>query len=157
VGGTNFQAPSYDPQRHVFFLAFLDSEGVSSYQPAQYTRGQIFSGAHFSVRLPPVSEPTYGIMALDAQTGRKLWTSPTARPTLQAGVLATRGELVFAGTTEGNLLGVDARTGQPLWHFQTGGTILAAPMSYSVAGTQFIAIAAGNTLYGFALPEKGEH
>ena len=157
VGGTNFQAPSYDPQRHVFFLAFLDSEGVSSYQPAQYTRGQIFSGAHFSVRLPPVSEPAYGIMALDAQTGRKLWSSPTARPTLQAGVLATRGELVFAGTTEGNLLGVDARTGQPLWHFQTGGTILAAPMSYSVAGTQFIAIAAGNTLYGFALPEKGEH
>jgi len=26
-------------------------------------------------------------------------------------------------------------------------------MSYSVDGTQFIAIAAGNTLYSFALPE----
>ena len=157
VGGTNFQAPSYDPERHVFFLAFLDSEGVSSYQPAQYSRGQIFSGAHFSVRMQPVSEPAYGIMALDAPTGRKLWTFPTARPTLQAGVLATRGELVFAGTTEGNVLALDARTGQPLWHFQTGGPILAAPMSYSVDGAQFIAIAAGNTLYGFALPVYGEH
>jgi alcohol dehydrogenase (cytochrome c) len=50
------------------------------------------------------------------------------------------------------LLALDARTGKPLWHFQTGGPILAAPMSYSVGGTQFIALAAGNTLYGFALP-----
>jgi alcohol dehydrogenase (cytochrome c) len=93
-------------------------------------------------------------MALDAQTGRKVWTSPIARPSLQAGVLATGGEVVFAGTTEGNLLALDARTGQPLWHFQTGGPILAAPMSYSVDGEQFIALAAGNMLYGFALPGK---
>jgi alcohol dehydrogenase (cytochrome c) len=155
VGGTNFQAPSYDPRRHVFFLGFLDSEGVSSYQHAEYTRGQIFVGAHFNVRLVPVSEPAYGIMALDAQTGRKLWTFPTARPSLQAGVLGTRGELVFAGTTEGNLLALDSRTGHPLWHFQAGGPIMAAPMSYSVNGVQFIALAAGNTLYGFALPGKG--
>lgn len=153
VGGTNFQAPSYDSQHHVLFLAFLDSEGVSSYQPAHYTRGQIYSGAHFNVRLPAVSEPTYGIMALDVPTGRKLWVSPTAHPSLQAGVLATRGEVVFAGTTEGNLLALDARTGKPLWHFQTGGPILAAPMSYSVDGAQFVALAAGNMLYGFALPE----
>jgi alcohol dehydrogenase (cytochrome c) len=60
---------------------------------------------------------------------------------------------VLAATAEGNLLGLDARTGHSLWHFQTGAPILGAPMSYSVAGTQFIAIAAGNTLYSFALPE----
>jgi alcohol dehydrogenase (cytochrome c) len=152
VGGTNFQAPSYDSRRQVFFLSFLDSEGVSSYQPAHYTRGQIFSGGHFDVRLAPVSEPAYGIMALDAATGRKLWVTPVAHPTLQAGVLATRGEVVFAGTTEGNLLALDSRSGKPLWHFQTGGPILAAPMSYGVDGKQFVALAAGNMLYGFALP-----
>jgi GntP family gluconate:H+ symporter len=38
---------------------------------------------------------------------------------------------------------MDALTGQPLWHFQTGGPILAAPMSYSVNAAQFMAIAAG--------------
>jgi hypothetical protein len=41
-----------------------------------------------------------------------------------------------------------------LWHFQTGAVIAAAPMSYSVGGTQFVALAAGNTLYSFALPEQ---
>ena len=154
VGGTNFQAPSYDSAGHVLFLNFLDAEGGSSYQAAQYKPGQLFTGAHFSARLPPASEPVQGVMALDVQTGRKLWTFPVSRLTLQAGVVATRGEVVFAATAEGNLLGLDARTGKALWHFQTGATISASPMSYSVDGTQFVAIAAGNTLYSFALPEK---
>jgi alcohol dehydrogenase (cytochrome c) len=153
VGGTNFQPPSYDRLRHVLFLNFLDAEATASYQPAQYQRGQVFSGAHFSVRLPPSHEPEQGVMALDVLTGRKLWTFPVTRLSLQAGVLATRGEVVLAATAEGNLLGLDALTGRSLWHFQTGAPILGAPMSYSVDGTQFIAIAAGNTLYSFALPE----
>jgi alcohol dehydrogenase (cytochrome c) len=154
VGGTNFQAPSYDAAHHVLFLNFLDAEGGSSYQAVQYKRGQIFTGAHFSAQLPPASEPLQGVMALDTLTGRRLWTFPVPRLSLQAGVLATRGGIVFAATAEGNLLGLDTRTGQSLWHFQTGGPITAAPMSYSIDGTQFVAIAAGNTLYSFALPER---
>jgi alcohol dehydrogenase (cytochrome c) len=153
VGGTNFQAPSYDQARHVLFLSFLDAEGGSSYQAAQYQRGQVFTGAHFTARLPPIGEAVQGVMALDVQTGRKLWTFPVSRLSLQAGVLATRGEVVFAATAEGNLLGLDAHTGKPLWHFQTGAQIMAAPMSYSVDGTQFIAVVASNTLYSFALPD----
>jgi alcohol dehydrogenase (cytochrome c) len=151
VGGTNFQAPSFDSARHVFYLTFLDGAGGASYQPAEYRRGQIFSGAHFNNKLPPVSGSEQGIMALDSRSGHKLWTFPTPRLSLQAGVLATRGEVVFAATAEGNLLGLDAHTGKPLWHFQTGAPIMASPMSYSVDGTQFVAVAAGNTLYSFSL------
>jgi alcohol dehydrogenase (cytochrome c) len=151
VGGTNFQAPSFDAQRHVFYLTFLDGVGGASYQPAEYKRGQIFSGAHFNNKLPPVSGSEQGVMALDSQTGHKLWTFLTPRLSLQAGVLATRGEVVFASTAEGNLLGLDAHTGKPLWHFQTGAPIMASPMSYSVDGVQFVAVTAGNTLYSFSL------
>jgi alcohol dehydrogenase (cytochrome c) len=154
VGGTNFQAPSFDPAHHVLYLSFLDGEGSASYQPAEYKRGQVFSGAHFGDRPPSFSDSVQGVMALDTLTGRKLWTFPVPRVSLQAGVLGTRGEVVFAATSDGNLLGLDARTGKSLWHFQTGGQITASPMSYSVEGTQFVAIAAGNTLYGFALPDR---
>ena len=104
----------------------------------------------------PTRPPEHGVMALDVLTGAKLWTFPVTRLTLPAGVLATRGEVVFAATAEGNLLGLDARNGQPLWHFQTNRPIVASPMSYSVDGAQFVAVSAGNTLYVFALPE-GRH
>ena len=154
VGGTNFQAPSFDRGRHVLFLSFIDGEGGARYQPAEYKRGQLFTGANFSGGQRPLRETTQGVMAFDVRTGRKLWTFPVSRGSLQAGVLATRGEVVFAATAEGNLIALDSRTGKSLWHFQTGGPIMAAPMSYGVDGTQFIAIAAGNTLYSFALPDQ---
>jgi alcohol dehydrogenase (cytochrome c) len=154
VGGTNFQAPSYDRTRQVLFLSFIDAEGSASYEPAIYQRGQIFTGAHFGGRRPPSVEPMQGVMALDVLSGRKLWTFPLTRGSLSAGVLATRGDVVFAASAEGNLIALDARSGTTLWHFQTGGQIMASPMSYSVDGTQFIAITAGNTLYSFALPPR---
>ena len=153
VGGTNFQAPSYDSTRRVLFLNYLDSEVTATYQPAQYKSGQTFTGANFGARHGPSREPEHGVMALDVLTGRRLWTFPVTRLTLPAGVLATRGDVVFAATAEGNLLGLDAHSGKPLWHFQTNIAIMASPMTYSVDGTQFVAIAAGNTLYSFALPE----
>ena len=153
VGGTNFQAPSFDRKSHVLFLSFIDGEGSARYQPAQYQRGQLFTGANFSGGRH-LGDMTQGVMALDVRTGRKLWTFPVTRFSLQAGVLATRGEVVFAGTSEGNLIALDSRTGRSLWHFQTGATISASPMSYGVDGTQFIALAAGNMLYSFALPER---
>jgi alcohol dehydrogenase (cytochrome c) len=154
VGGTNFQAPSYDRTRQVLFLGFIDAEGSASYEPATYHRGQIFTGAHFGSRRPPSVEPTQGVMALDVLSGRKLWTFPLTRGSLSAGVLATRGDVVFAASAEGNLIALDARSGKSLWHFQTGGQIMASPISYSVDGTQFVAITAGNMLYSFALPDR---
>jgi alcohol dehydrogenase (cytochrome c) len=155
VGGTNFQAPSYDAVGRVLYLAFIDAEGSAAYQPARYQPGQAFTGANFGAsREPRTHEPEQGVIALDVLSGRTLWKFPVARASIQAGVLGTRGGVVFAATAEGNLIALDARTGQALWHFQTGAVHSAAPISYSVDGTQFIALAAGNTLYSFALPER---
>jgi alcohol dehydrogenase (cytochrome c) len=47
---------------------------------------------------------------------------------------------------------VDAKTGKPLWHFNTGQDLSASPMSYSVVGKQYVAIAAGSDIFSFALP-----
>lgn len=45
----------------------------------------------------------------------------------------------------------DARTGQMLWSTAVGGAVHAGPMTYAVDGTQFVTIAAGRTLFAFAL------
>jgi alcohol dehydrogenase (cytochrome c) len=49
---------------------------------------------------------------------------------------------------------LDASAGKPLWHFPTGGAIFANPASFLVNGRQHVAIAAGNGLFAFALPEQ---
>ena len=103
---------------------------------------------------PRAGEPaaSSGIKAIDPETGEARWDFKTSQGSLQNGVLATAGNVLFASIRDGNLVALDARTGAHLWHFQTGTTPAASPMSYAVGGKQYVAIAAGNTIYAFALP-----
>jgi glucose dehydrogenase len=68
-----------------------------------------------------------------------------------SGILTTDSDLVFAGGREGYFHALDARTGTLLWKANLGGEIVAGPMSYAVDGKQYVAIAAGNNLFVFAL------
>ena len=68
------------------------------------------------------------------------------------GALSTAGHLVFGGDSEGNFIAFDARTGKDLWHIQLGAAIYSSPITYSVAGRQYVAIPAGAALFAFELP-----
>jgi alcohol dehydrogenase (cytochrome c) len=152
VGGTNFQAPSYDKQAGLFFLAFQDAETFAVSAPDTYVPGRLFWGRGEATRRPQLREPVQGVMAWDPAKGQKVWSFPLTRNSLSAGVLATRGGVVFAASAEGWLYGLDATSGQPLWKYYTGGAISASPVSYAVDGRQYVAVAAGAQVVSFALP-----
>jgi alcohol dehydrogenase (cytochrome c) len=151
--GTNFQAPSYDKDSAVFFVTFTDAQGFAISAPAVNVRGQEYLGR--GVGTPPEGPaPDQGVKAIDSRTGEQLWKFSTTRSTSSAGVLGTRGGLVFAATAEGQFLALDAKSGKPLWNFRIGVPITASPISYAVDGRQFVAISAGNMVYSFALPRQ---
>jgi len=61
--------------------------------------------------------------------------------------------MIFAGY--GNeFLALDADSGQVLRRIRVGGEIKAAPVSYNVAGRQYVAVLAGNSLFAFAVPQS---
>ena len=68
-----------------------------------------------------------------------------------AGILTTASDLLFSGGREGFFYALDARTGQLLWKAPVAGIVQAAPMSYAINGRQYVAIAAGNSLYAYTL------
>ncbi len=68
------------------------------------------------------------------------------------GVLTTAGDVVFSGGREGYFFALDARSGELLWRASLGGQVNSGPMSYAVGGKQYVAIAAGSSLFSFALP-----
>jgi alcohol dehydrogenase (cytochrome c) len=68
-----------------------------------------------------------------------------------AGVLTTASDLLFSGSREGYFFALNARTGELLWKASLGGQVNSGPMSYSVNGKQYIAVAAGTSLFTFAL------
>ena len=59
------------------------------------------------------------------------------------GVMTSAGGLVFQGRGKGNLVVIDANTGQQLHSIDVGTSMMAAPMTYSIDGEQYIAIMAG--------------
>ena len=154
-GGSNFQAPSYSPKTGWMYFAYHDGAGRYSAGEAPYEAGRQFwgrgSGGGPSGSTVPDEQ---GVQAFDPETGRSKWKFPLIQSSLSAGVLATAGGVVFAGSREGNLIALDAITGKPLWHFGAGAEIASSPMSYAVDGRQYIAISSAGALYSFALPQE---
>ncbi|MES2292446.1 MAG: PQQ-dependent dehydrogenase, methanol/ethanol family [Pseudomonadota bacterium] len=151
IGGTNFQAPSYDAGTKTLYVEYGDSQGFAISAPAVNEPGKEFLGR--GTGTPPSGPaPEQGVAAIDTATGNVRWKFPVMLGSLQAGVLATRGGVVFASTSEGQIIALDGTTGKELWHYRTGQRITASPISYSVDGKQFVVVASGNFVFSFALP-----
>ncbi|HEY6373388.1 MAG TPA: PQQ-binding-like beta-propeller repeat protein, partial [Candidatus Sulfotelmatobacter sp.] len=78
----------------------------------------------------------------DADTGVWKWRLKSNYPIL-SGVTPTAGGLVFFGDTGGNFYALDAATGQKLWGQKVGGAIGGGVITYTVNGTQKVAVATG--------------
>jgi alcohol dehydrogenase (cytochrome c) len=147
-GGHNWQATAYSPQTNLYY--FPSSEECHLFYKTKqgFTEGQWFQASN--VENAPREHGTGSIIAVDPTTGDTKWHfDMVSGPS--AGILATAGGLVFSGDGQGYLFALDARTGKVLWKFQTGGSIGAPPISYSLNGKQYIAVAAGGSILAFAL------
>ena len=65
--------------------------------------------------------------------------------------MTTASDLLFSGGKEGYFYALDARDGRLLWRIALGGQVNAGPMTYAVAGKQYVAINVGSALFTFAL------
>lgn len=101
--------------------------------------------------LPPMSEMRKGVThplqsrsvlrAIDPLTGRIAWEQSGSL--WDGGVLSTAGNLVIRGDAAGKLNVYAADTGKVLQSIDVGTSIMAAPMTYSVRGEQYVAVMAG--------------
>jgi alcohol dehydrogenase (cytochrome c) len=150
LGTTNFMAPTYDPQSGLFYVTARDQCDIFSTAPQPYEAGHAFYGsAYFPSE---EAEPYLGFLkAIDPATGEVKMKFQHTSPTW-SGVLSTAGGLIFSGDAEGNFIAFDASSLKPLWHFQMGGAVYAAPISFAIDGKEYVAIAAGSAIYTFGLP-----
>lgn len=83
------------------------------------------------------------LRAIDPLTGETVWSVPATSWQDRAGVLTTRGGLVFHGDASGVFSIYDTHTGERLHAINTGTSIMAAPMTYTIDGEQYVAVLAG--------------
>lgn len=86
--------------------------------------------------------PTGRLIAWDPVEQREVWrvTHPVSE---SGGVLTTAGNLVFQGRADGMFLAYRATDGKNLWSFDAGTGIMAPPVTYLVAGVQYVTVMDG--------------
>jgi alcohol dehydrogenase (cytochrome c) len=154
LGATNWYPPSFSPSTGYFYIPGWENAGTINYLGRRSKDLGITPMA--DVKLLPnlrTDDDGYGIIrAFDPKTGERKWEYKMG-DTTWGGVLTTASDLLFGGGREGYFFALDAKTGALLWKASLGGQINNAAMSYSVNGKQYVTIAAGTSLFAFALRE----
>jgi alcohol dehydrogenase (cytochrome c) len=145
IGAKNWEPMSYSPQTGLVYIPTnnlcMDMEGIQ----ADYKRGAFYLGVNFDLGKPGPGGHLGGLKAWDPVAQKQVWFNKEALP-LSDGLLSTAGGLVFQGDIKGMFRGMDAKTGKELFKFNTGSGIMAAPMTYTLDGKQYVAVVSGRTL-----------
>ena len=153
-GGTNWYAPTYNPETGLFALSVWEYASVYHKGDPTYTRGNRYIGSLPRGVWPDVrtdEDPGYGeIQAIDPETGEAKWRHRMTGIS-ESGLLSTSGGLIFSGSLEGYFFALDAANGELLWRSNLGGRMANTPITYTAEGEQLITVAAGNALFTFGL------
>jgi quinoprotein glucose dehydrogenase len=175
-GGANWQGAVADPESGILYVSSTSTISVMGLgKDERRSNLDYILSASSRVAGPfglPLAKPPWGtIVALDLNTGRKLWTIangdtpeyvrkheklrglalPRTGHDDRAGLLVTK-SLLFAGEGAGMFVASeggtmfrahDKKTGDILWEMDLGLRQTGIPMSYAVGGKQYILVAVG--------------
>jgi alcohol dehydrogenase (cytochrome c) len=145
-GGKNWEPGAYNPELNLLFIpskegcniVFTEEQKDFVDQGGTVKPRDRFAGG--GNRNP---ERLRGaIKAVDPVTGELKGQARLDYPNF-GGIMATAGNLVFAGHLDGTFSAYDAKTLQEVWSVNLGTGINAPPITYSVNGKQYVAVLVG--------------
>ena len=156
MSATNWWPPSYDRARQLVFVPSSDAAGIYfQADEVKFKRGERFDGGAATFYSPNQPATAY-VKAIDAQTGEIRWQTVLGSGSENfvwtvGGVLSTGGGVVFAGYRD-VFRSFDADSGEELWRINLGARVRGSPVSFAIDGRQYIAVAAGSSVFAFHLP-----
>ena len=169
-GGKDWEAGAYSPLTNTMYfpLRNMCQRLLATTAPNASHRIYALAVRH---ELAPGTEQLGAVYAISAETGETAWLYEQRAATLS--LVATGGGLVFGGDANGRFRAFDQETGEVLWEINLGSPVSGFPISYAVAGRQYVAVSTGgaattpsflqltpelrpsngNNLFVFALPE----
>lgn len=159
-GGAAWSPAAYSPRTGLAYVLGIHQPMIFSRSTQPFQQGQLWLGGSFTL-LP--DEERYGTLsAIDLRTGQIRWQHRVPEPLLGS-ALVTAGDVLFVGQGHGTFDAFDAATGDLLWQFHAGAGVHGGPVTYTVGGVQYVAVAAGghvhmdtqpgNSVFAFTLPD----
>ena len=145
AGAKNWQHASFNPKTGLLYVN--TTHFASTYNFAKldtFKPGQRWMGVQDLGREFEPGGPRGFIEAIDPLTGQAKWKVPLMDHTNWASVISTAGGLLFTGRQTGEFQALDADNGKTLWQFQTGSGITSSPITWSLAGKQYVTVLSGS-------------
>jgi alcohol dehydrogenase (cytochrome c) len=143
-GGTNFWPPSYSQKTKLIYIGGNEGCANITPDPTAHVRGKFGGGGYVNE-----ARITSSLAAVDPATGG-LKIRKELPYGNHSGVLTTAGGIVVTALLDGTIAAYDDQTLEELWKINVGAGFVAPPMTYSVNGKQYIAIASGIGVVGKA-------
>ena len=138
AGAKEWTHAAYSPKTGLFYVPVQDTGATATRRRREFKESIPYWGAGVQV---DIEDMAGSISAFDAK-GEEKWRWRNELP-MCASVLATGGDLVFAGEPSGEFNAIDAGTGELRWQFQCGSGHHSSPTTYTVDGRQYIAVPVG--------------
>ena len=151
-GAHSWQPMAYDPKTALVYIPALEA-GFPYMADANWKAAAVGfnTGMDFAAGAMPadtnvraaVKAATKGaLIAWDPVAQKERWRVPFKGP-WNGGVLATGGGLVFQGNAAQEFAAYNAKSGGKLWSMEVQTGVIAAPVTYSIKGEQYLAVLAG--------------
>ena len=144
-GARGWPATAYNPRTGILYMPI--NEFCSTMTATPLNPGQAYNGggaATFKFMAMPNSDGNFGrVDAVRLSDQSTVWQHRQRAPSSSA-VLPTGGGLVFAGDIDRYFRAFDDQTGKVLWQIRTNNTVNSFPITFTVNGKQYVAVATGN-------------
>jgi quinohemoprotein ethanol dehydrogenase len=141
TGAHNWHSQSFSPKTGLLYIPAMHN-GVRYSKTEDVPGGFEVGGLSIGSEIRDERDGKGSLLAWDPVAQKEVWR--VMRENIwNGGVLSTAGGLVFQGDAYGKFHAHDAETGKQLWSYNAGLGTIAAPMSYEIAGKQYIAILVG--------------
>ena len=142
AGGRGWLPTSYAADTKLLYVPITES-CMDLVPVPEGENGKLSTGVRWTVRPRPESDGNYGrLEVVNLETKQTMWIERQRAP-FTSGTLATAGGLVFAGALDRSFGAYDAETGTKLWQTRLNDVPSSSPISYSVDGTDYVAMVVG--------------
>ncbi|MFV0278583.1 MAG: c-type cytochrome, partial [Parahaliea sp.] len=151
-GGHNWHPMSYSPDTglvyipaHIGLMLYADDKDFTFKEKGWNTGVNLLPAAlpdDPELRAEAVANFSGFISAWDPVAQREVWRVPQTN-LWNGGMLSTAGNLLFQGNADGEFVAYRADNGEQLWSSPAHTGIVAAPITYSIDGEQYVAVSAG--------------
>jgi len=158
-GGHNWHPMSFSQRTSLVYLpateqsmGYFGQETLEISERGWNTGTDFAQGARLSAEQgDAVPDRQAYLLAWDPVEQREVWRVPRQMPRAASGVLSTAGGLVFQGNAVGEFVAYRDTDGERLWSTITQAVTVAAPVTYTIGGEQYVAVVTGSR----GLPEEG--